>query len=547
MAVYSCNITGFQKGSLLTDKGELYYPIAVLDVPIELVRRYNISNYGGEDTPFPLSVSIIWDNLENDNIITNFFSDNYKFNFQHNSETGYEAINIFYYDNNQIIRSQSLLDPSNTYGYYISTAFKGSNNVYYFNVVTVTKSCYISNVSGETYNYEKGSSQQFGLWSCNYGFQTDNGFTVTQQGLDAGITLINSSSIEVPDPYLPGGTTSPGGGNGDFDNISDPVNFPTLPVISALNCKLITAFVPTESQLQDLADYMWSSSFDLDALKKIFANPIDCILGMSIIPCNPTSVTDSVVIGSIDTGITMNRATQQFVKVNCGSITINEHWGSYLDYDPYTKFEIYLPYIGIHALNADDIMRNILTVEYVIDILTGSCVANIKSGNHVLYSFIGQCSVSIPITGHDWSNVINGALQIASAIGTMVAVSTIPEATAAQALSKETRTAMSAISGSNQIGSGLVSSAKQHIEKSGSLSGAGGLMGIQTPYIIITRPQQAVAENQNKYKGYPSYITVILGEVHGFTVINSIILDSIPATEEELIELKSILQGGIVL
>ena len=337
--------------------------------------------------------------------------------------------------------------------------------------------------------------------------------------------------IKNDDPYAPGGSSWTGGGNGKFDPTTDDVGIPGLPALSATSTGFITLFNPSVAQLRNLANYMWSGLFDIDTFRKIFADPMDCILGLSIVPVNvPSGGSANVMVGNIDTGISMTTASAQYIEVDCGSVSVEENYGAYLDYEPYTKAELYLPYIGIHAISIDDIMDKTVTIKYHIDILSGACVAYVKCGASVLYSFIGQCASSIPITGNDWTNVINGVLSIAGSIGSMVATGGA--------------TAPMSVAG---IASTAVNAMKPNIEKSGSLSGTGGMLGIQTPYIILTRPRQAVPAGQNRFIGYPAFITEILGNISGYTEVESIHLEGIQATGAELSEIETILKTGVIL
>ena len=337
------------------------------------------------------------------------------------------------------------------------------------------------------------------------------------------------------DPYSPGGDTGDDetggtGGTGDFDGTGDDVDIPNLPSLSATDTGFITLFNPSATQLRNLAAYMWSSGFDLDTFKKIFADPMNCILGLSIVPVAvPSGGARNVSVGNISTGVTMTLAASQYVEVDCGTLNVNEFWGAYLDYDPYTKAEIYLPYIGAHPLAVDDIMGKAVHVVYHVDILSGACCAYVKCDGSVLYSFIGQCASSIPITGNDWTNVINGVLSVAGAIGSMVATGGAAAPMAA-----------------GIIASTAVNGFKPNIEKSGSMSGTGGMMGIQTPYLILTRPRQALPKRQNTFIGYPSFITKTLSSISGYTEVESVHLEGIHATEQELTEIESLLKTGVI-
>ena len=334
------------------------------------------------------------------------------------------------------------------------------------------------------------------------------------------------------DPFSPGGTSGTGGGTGNFDGTSDNVDIPSLPTLSASDTGFITLFNPSLAELRSLSSYMWTSSlFDISTWRKIFADPMDAILGLSIVPVVvPDGGRKTVTVGNISTEVTMNVAATQYVEVDCGTLNVNEFWGSYLDYDPYTRAEIYLPYCGTHPLSVDDIMGKPVTVKYHVDILSGACTAFVKCGSSVLYEFIGQCSASIPITGNNWTDVINGVMSIAGSIGSMVATG-----------------GASAPMAASNIASTAVNTMKPSVEKSGAMSGTGGMLAIQTPYIILTRPRQALPSNQNTFTGYPSFITETLDSISGYTEIESIHLENIPATEQELSEIESLLKGGVIL
>lgn len=364
-----------------------------------------------------------------------------------------------------------------------------------------------------------------------YSMYSKLGTTLTKSDDNISNDIINEIDPDNTDPYNPGGDSETGGGTGTFDGTGDDIDIPVLPTLSAVDTGFITLFNPSQAELQNLANYMWGDLFDIETWKKIFADPMDAILGLSIVPVRvPNGGSRAVTVGNISTGVSMNVAGAQYVAVDCGTLNIEEYWGAYLDYDPFTKAEIYLPYIGTHPLAVDDIMGKAVHVVYHVDILSGACCAYVKCGGSVLYSFVGQCSCSIPITGNDWTNVVNGALSIAASIGTMVATGGATAPLAASA-----------------IASTAVNSMKPNVEKSGSMGGMGGMLGVQTPYIILTRPRQALPNSQNKFMGYPSFITRKLSAVSGYTEIESIHLDGIPATEQELSEIESLLKGGVIL
>ena len=79
------------------------------------------------------------------------------------------------------------------------------------------------------------------------------------------------------------------------------------------------------------------------------------------------------------------------------------------------------------------------------------------------------------------------------------------------------------------------------------MGGMGGMLGVKTPYIILTRPRQALPANQNTFTGYPSYITTLLGDCTGFTVVQDVHLEGLTATEAEKAEINRLLGEGVYL
>jgi hypothetical protein len=416
------------------------------------------------------------------------------------------------------------------------TAVKGTNNKYAIGsgtwVGTNTEIVY-QPCSVGTQGYSTFAGQLRRSGAISGAGPLPLGFSATQSSIQIATDWITNHTTEVSsDPYSQGGESGTGGGSGTFSGTSDNIDFPSLPTLSAVDAGFITLYNPSISELNALASYMWTNPlFDITNWKKIFADPMDAILGLSIVPVDvPSGGTNTVTVGNISTGVSMTTASTQYVSVDCGTLDVKEYWGAYLDYSPYTKAEIYLPYCGTHPLSTDDIMGKSVHVRYHIDILSGACCAYVKCGSSVLYTFVGQCSSSIPITGNDWTNVVNGALSIATSIGTMVATG---GAAAPLALPSMANTAANVI--------------KPEVEKSGSMGGTGGMLGIQTPYLILTRPNQAIPKNKNKYSGYPSYITYKLSSLSGFTIVDSIHLSNIPATDDEIKEIEDILKGGVIL
>ena len=305
----------------------------------------------------------------------------------------------------------------------------------------------------------------------------------------------------------------------------DTIATPETPPSYATSNDMFTLYNPSGGDLTNLANFLWSNTWSLDTFKKIFANPMDCILGLMVMPLLGAPVSTKVMnIGNISSGVTLHYFTSQFYDYDCGTFKIEEYYNSYLDYSPYTKVNIFLPFIGDQQLNTDEVMNKTIGVKYRFDIGTGDCVAFITVDGSVLYSFSGNCAARLPISGNNWSGLIpsiTGAIAGAGAVAAGV-----PALGAASALA--------------------VTSMKESISHTGALSGSAGLMGVQTPYLIISRPRQVLPMNQNSFTGYPSFITESLSSLSGYTEVEACHLDHVPATGAELEEIERLLKGGVV-
>ena len=348
---------------------------------------------------------------------------------------------------------------------------------------------------------------------------------------DISDALKGAQYIPPTDPYSQGGTSGKEGGGGNFDLSSDAVDFPNLPTLTAVSTGLVSVYTPNLTQLNALASFLWNANpTDIDWWKKLVANPLDLILGLSIVPVAvPAGASQNIKVGLIDTGVAVTKAASQFVEVLCGSIDVPEYWGSALDYSPFRRFSIYLPFIGTRTISTDDIMGKTVEVRYHVDLLSGACVAMVKCGDAVLYQYSGACAVSLPLSGETFTNVITSTIQLAASIGATVATG-------------GAAAGVTAASAANSL-----MSMKPIVERAGGVSGAAGQLGVMTPYLIGEIPRQSVPENANAFMGYPSNITAVIGDLTGYTEVDLIHISGIEATQAELDELEEILKGGFII
>lgn len=380
-------------------------------------------------------------------------------------------------------------------------------------------------------------SVTYNIFDVNLSAIRQNSTLGSVQGLKTLYTVSHTSS---ENPYDDSSSSTGGGSGSGTPSDDDTQSDDGVPSLSITDTGLISLYAPTLSQLQAFGNYLWSDAFSVDTFKKLFSDPMDAILGMSIVPLNLSGVSSSLVIGNIDTGLTAPKLSRQYYTIDCGSFTVQPDVNSYLDYSPYTRFSVFLPYIGFQTLDADDIMNQTLNIKYKVDVLTTALICEIRINNHLRYSFSGTCGTSIPITAQNWGSMIQSVVSSATALAGLAVGAAAAPVTGGASLG------LSAVGAAGSI-AGNSLSMKPDIQKGGSLGGSPGFMGWQSPFLIRYTPRRVNSKSQQTYTGYPSLITSKLSDVHGYTEIQSINLSVSGATDSECVEIDRQLKQGVIL
>lgn len=461
----------------------------------------------------------------------------------------YSAGNLFY-------SSMMINNGSNTSSFIMSHTRLYNSSTKYLYVSVVPDDYLVNGVVNQRYIDNPSDNQLYiqinvGTNSANDTITSINFTNVSLRSL----AIYNSffENITTPDyaqkvddtenPYGEPGTSGPGGGDGDYGDPDevDPTLVPDLPTASAAATGFITIYNPTNANLTSLGNYLWSSAFDLDTFKKMYADPMECIISLGIVPCLPNSGgTRNIYFGNIDTGINCSFLSTQYAKVDCGSVNITKYVGSFMDYSPYVKVNLFLPYIGFIHLGTDDIMGGSINVTYHVDVLSGDCIAFIThSSKGVLYSYTGNCLTNVPVTAANYASSLRNYYESVMGI--------IPSTANGAMSGGAAGAAGGAIAGALSAASNIVLNTKPDFQRSGSLGGSSGIMGVQKPFIIIERPNISVPNKVQHYMGQTSNMTASLGGLSGMTIVEAVHLEGIPCTTSELAEIESILKTGVIL
>lgn len=346
--------------------------------------------------------------------------------------------------------------------------------------------------------------------------------------------VIDPVPLPTPDPPSPPDPIPP-----DPEIPPTPIIVPPSLPDTVHSNKLFTVYNPSASQLGQLGGYLWDNDL-IDILKKIWQNPLDGIISLLQVYATPDTTTPSnIILGFLDSGVPAPVVSNQFKSIDCGTITIPEINENCLDYIPYTKLNLFLPFIGIVELDTNEFMSGSINVKYTVDVYTGTCLAEVKCtrtrdmpNGTILYTYSGNCSQQLPLTSGDAKGLF-GALV--SAVGAGISVAS------GGASMLATYGAMGGDFTKNAVSKEML-----HVGHSGNLSANAGIMGHKKPYLIINRERAYTANSYNKYYGYPANASVIPGNHSGFLRLKAGRLRS-AATEEEKNEIYEWLMKGVIM
>lgn len=329
---------------------------------------------------------------------------------------------------------------------------------------------------------------------------------------DSSTQIKDSTTTTIVSP--PATPNPPDTGGGDSPTVVPPVGKAS---------SLWSIYNPTLEQVNQFGSWLWSSNF-VEQLKKLFNDPMQAIIGLHKV-YSPVQTTGQGTIkcGYLDSEVPSKLVSEQYVTVDCGSVDMQEYFGNVFDYPPYTEISIYLPFIGIRQLDPSDVMRSTISVKYHVDVLTGACLAEVNvqrdASGGTLYTFSGDAAVRYPVSSGSYMGIVSGLIGVATSL---VSGNLLP-----------------ALGGATRL--------HTNVDRSGSFTGNSGAMGSKVPYIIISRPQTAMADKFEILSGYPSNTYTPLSACKGFTQVKYCHVENLSATETEKNEIERMLKEGVIL
>lgn len=304
------------------------------------------------------------------------------------------------------------------------------------------------------------------------------------------------------------------------------------------------------------------------------SNQIGAIRDLFYIPCSADDITTSsstsdIYLGSykVEMGSNVKWITKNDKLIDCGTVTFNETFGSYLDFEPSCLLYIWLPGCGVHQLQISKYINKTVKLRYAVSVFDGSCMAilSVNNGtkNIVLDTFTGNFAVHIPLTANDQarqtSAVVQGIMQTsmsaiktvgtvgagAVGLGAAAASASVSALGAAGIASDMTSGGMSSGGTIMQAANTLQAAMDAPISTRGALSGMLSLFDTMIPTFIAARLKTIEPANEVEIVGKPSNVGGLVSSFSGYLKTSAFNLRNFTGTVEEANEIQQMFRGGV--
>lgn len=379
------------------------------------------------------------------------------------------------------------------------------------------------------------------------GKMTDDGVympVIDDDGKLTGDTTTGDENVDSPQPTWDTPTDWQNNNFNGFNN-TDPNNYtdnitlsnPTLSNVNVFN----RSFAVTSNNVRQLADFLWNADetkFNeiVKGLALMGENPMNGIIDLRLFPFNvalknSATQAEPIVIGRTNTGINGIKLTENVNSlIDLGECTFFTKFKNFLDYEPYTTAQLYIPYIGVVPVSTAEFMGHRISVKMIVDYTTGAGTAIVFKDDIPFIYRNGVVGVSIPMTGNDSASYANTVIGnvVSGAVGGVASIA------------------------SGNIG-GMVSSVEKlysgfatgtNYQEASASSPSVATWQPQKCYFIIDRPILNVPDNYGRTIGFACEKTGKLSDFKGFTVVSNPEIN-FRCTDSERQYIVNMLQGGV--
>ena len=233
------------------------------------------------------------------------------------------------------------------------------------------------------------------------------------------------------------------------------------------------------------------------------------------------------------------------MKFHLGDYTINGRYGNlsnphFLDKNPYTIIELYIPFCGIVIL-PDKCMYNTISVDLLSDLFSGGCIAVVKCNGAIVAEKTGIIGYDIPLSALNTAELSHALLNNVMA-SVNIGVNTIVSG----ATGNVGEILTGAGAGTNNMLS-MYHTANQNYTSVVGNSGAKSEYALPPQcYVKISTKIAKYPDNYTHTIGKPCYKTKKLSDCNGFTVCNNVDIN-VSATDTEKRMIKQLLETGVYI
>ncbi len=345
----------------------------------------------------------------------------------------------------------------------------------------------------------------------------------------------------------------------------------------------VTQYVLTESQLQSFGANLWAKFFTQDFWESICvilpeslsinaSDILNYIVSLREYPFDVTAVGNCVsddpvifigrgIVGVTVSGNAIHRMLEYNGHISIESNPIEPYFGDFRDYEPCTRITLFVPFCGVVELTPSQVIGGTITLRYSIDFSTGAiqCTVQVNRGAFTtnLNTLSGTVGANVQMSASNLTQVLQkGAGMVANfAKSTALFAIGMGEVGAAEGAiaSAESEQEIANAVGKYQHGASTAQSAFSVPDLNGvpvpvfGQSGGFASFQITEPMIQRTYHYYEIPSNYAHVYGYACNKTVTLStlEGKGFTVCKNVDLSGIPATQDELNAIESLLTSGV--
>lgn len=233
------------------------------------------------------------------------------------------------------------------------------------------------------------------------------------------------------------------------------------------------------------------------------------------------------------------------MKYHIGDYTINGRYGNtanphFLDKNPYTIMELYIPFCGIVTL-PDKCMYNTISVDLLSDLFSGGCIGVVKCNGAIVAEKTGMIGFDIPLSASNTSELSHALLN-----NVMTAVNIGANVIESGATGNISGMISGTSKGINNIVSMYHTVNQNYTNIIGSSGGKSDFAMPAQCYIKICTKIANYPDNYTHNVGKPCYKNKKLSDCKGFTMCENVNINvSATVTEKQMI--KQLLETGIYI